>query len=611
MRKKLTFILCTLLCVVQAWAQNKTITGKVTDQKTGQALIGVTVSASGTNALTDESGNYRISVASAAKSVSFMFVGYDRIELPIRGNVVNATLNPDTRSLDEVVVTGYSRERKTQFAGASSVISSKAVETVPVGSFDQALQGRAPGMLVNSGSGQPGSSPNIRIRGTQSIQGAGSQPLYIIDGVPAPDGDFATLNPNDFESITVLKDASAAALYGARGGTGVIVITTKRGKAGVTNFQYRGQVGFTQRPSFERLNLMNTKEMLAYEEREKLGGTPGWVYSSLNPAMPAAPNNTAARKQFMLDSISNIDIDYANVFYRQGISQTHELNMSGGNEKTRFYVSGSYFDQEGIDLGSALQRYTTRINLDHTADKLTVGFNGTFGFSKINYSEGETLGNSPLNPFQMTYRAKTYENPYNADGTLRFGTSSSLALRQIGNLLERIQNTSVNRRQIKVNAGLNVAYKILPSLTLKNNFGLDMSSDQTSRFINPNSYVGSLQNFQRGGAAEGYRIVSQLDKYDKSNIYSKRIASIHEIEAGAYFEGVRGYGKTLGFTLLNLDPRLTETGQGAGPLPVAVGQTTYPQNGTSAKGGFGIRSYFGTCTLYLRQSLYTYCEYPS
>ncbi len=591
MRKFVTVVLCALLSIAQVWAQNRTITGKVTDQKTGQALVGVTVSASGTNALTDESGNYRISVGAAAKSITFMFVGYDRIELPIRGNVVNATLNPETKSLEEVVVTGYSRERKTQFAGAATLISGKAVETVPVGSFDQALQGRAPGMLVNSGTGQPGSSPSIRIRGTQSIQGAGAQPLYIIDGVPTPDGDFQTLNPNDFESITVLKDASAAALYGARGGTGVIVITTKRGKAGVTNFQYRTQVGFTQRPNFDRMNLMNTREMLAYEEREKIGGTPGWVYSPLNPAIPAGM--TAARKQQILDSISQIDIDYANIFYRQGLTQSHELNMSGGNEKTRFYLSGSYFDQEGIDLGSSLKRYTTRFNIDHTADKLTVGLNATVGFSKTKFSEGEQLGNSPLNPFQMTYRAKTYENPYNADGTLRFGASTSLALRQVANLLERIQNANLTLNQVKINAGLKLGYKILPSLTLSNQFGIDVGSDQTSRFINPNSFVGSLQQFQSGVAQEGYRMRTQLVN-TSSLIFSKRFASIHEVEAGAYFEALRQYNKTLGFTLFNLDPRLSETGQGAGTLPVGAGQTTYPQNASSAKSGFGIRSFFGT-----------------
>lgn len=591
MRKFATIVLCALLSFAQVWAQNRTITGKVTDQKTGQALLGVTVSAGGTNALTDASGTYRISVGATAKSITFMFVGYDRIEMPIRGNVVNATLNPETKSLEEVVVTGYSRERKSQFAGAASFISPKAVETVPVGSFDQALQGRAPGLLVNSGSGQPGTSPTIRIRGVQSIQGAGADPLFIIDGIPTNSSDFATLNSNDFESITVLKDANAAALYGARGGTGVIVITTKRGKAGVTNFQYRTQVGFTQRPSFERMNLMNTKEMLTYEERARITGTPGWTYSALNPVNLGGISD--AREKQILDSISNIDIDYANIFYRQGLSQSHELNMSGGTEKTRFYLSGSYFDQEGIDLGSSLKRYTTRFNIDHSADKLTVGLTTSIGYSIGRYSEGEQLGNSPLNPFQMTYRAKTYENPYNADGSLRFGASTSLNLRQVANLLERIQNAQLTRRQIKINGGLSLSYRILPSLIFKNVFGLDVSSDQASRYINPNSFVGSLQQFQSGSASEGQRMISQFTN-TASLVYSKRIGSIHDIEAGAYFETVRGYNKTLGFTLFNLDPRLTETGQGAGPLPVGAGQTTYPQNASSAKSGFGIRSFFGT-----------------
>lgn len=591
MRKFVTVVLCALFSIAQVSAQNRTITGKVTDQKTGQALVGVTVSASGTNALTDESGNYRISVGSAAKFITFMFVGYDRIELPIRGNVLNATLSPDTKSLEEVVVTGYSRERKTQFAGAASVINAKAIETVPVGSFDQALQGRAPGMLVNSGSGQPGTSPMIRIRGVQSIQGAGAQPLYIIDGVPTNESDFATLNPNDFESLTVLKDANAAALYGARGGTGVIVITTKRGKAGATNFQYRTQVGYTQRPSFERLNLMNTREMLAYEERIRITGTPGWTYSALNPVNLGGISD--AREKQILDSIAGINTNFGEILYRQGLSQSHELNMSGGTDKTRFYLSGSYFDQDGIDLGSSLKRYTTRFNVDHTSNKLTVGLNSSIGYSIGKYSEGEQLGNSPLNPFQMTYRAKTYENPFNPDGSLRFGASTFLNLRQVANLLERIQNAQLTRKQIKINAGLNLTYKILPSLTLKNVFGIDVSSDQSSRYINPNSYVGSLQQFQSGMAQEGQRTISQFIN-TASLVYSKRFASVHEVEAGAYFETVRGYSKTLGFTLFNLDPRLTETGQGAGPLPVGAGQTTYPQNASSAKSQFGIRSFFGT-----------------
>eukprot|EP00611_Tribonema_gayanum_P008332 TRINITY_DN1783_c0_g1_i1.p1 TRINITY_DN1783_c0_g1~~TRINITY_DN1783_c0_g1_i1.p1 ORF type:complete len:1030 (-),score=41.75 TRINITY_DN1783_c0_g1_i1:2008-5097(-) len=590
MRKFVTVFLCALLTIAQVWAQNRTITGKVTDQKTGQPLVGVTVSTSAANTITDATGNYRINVTAAAKSLTFRFVGYEALDVAIKGAVVNAAMESETKSLEEVVVTGYSREKKSQFSGAATLISSKAVETVPVGSFDQALQGRAPGMLVNSGSGQPGTSPTIRIRGVQSLAGANTQPLYIIDGVPTPDADFQSLNANDFESITVLKDANAAALYGARGGAGVIVITTKRGKSGTASFQYRTQVGFTQRPSFERMNLMNTAEMLAYEEREKLPNTPGWVYSPLNATNLGGISD--AREKQILDSIRAIDIDYANIFYRQGISQSHEINMSGGSDRTRYYVSGSYFKQEGIDLGSSLTRYNTRFNIDHSTDKLTVSLNSTIGFSKGKYSEGEQLGNSPLNPFQMTYRAKTYENPYTATGGLNFGTSTSLALKQVANLLERIENSSLTRNQIKINAGLSVAYKILPNLTIKNVFGIDVSSDQTSRYINPNSFAGTSQTYNRGLAQEGYRLISQLTN-TSSLVFSKRFAGIHEVEAGAYFEGIRGYNKNLGFSLFNLDTRLTETGQNAGSLPTN-GAAVMPQNAASAKSGFGIRSYFGT-----------------
>lgn len=586
-------LLCAVFAVLQVTAQTRSIRGKVVDEKNNPiANASVLVKGTTTGTTTGADGGFTIGVPSTARVLVISSLGFARQEVILTsGSSYSVTLKASTDALEEVVVTGYSREKRSQFVGAATVISSKAVETVPVGSFDQALQGRAPGMLVNSGSGQPGTSPTIRIRGVQSITGAGAQPLYVIDGVPAPDGLFQTLNPNDFESITVLKDASAAAMYGSRGGTGVIVITTKRGKAGATKFQYRGQVGFTQRPNFDRMNLMNTAEMLAYEERERLAGTPGWVWSPLNPAIPAGM--TAATKQAALDSIRRIDIDYADLFYRQGMTQSHEINMTGGSGQTRYYLSASYFDQEGIDLGSKLTRYTTRFNMDYNADKFTVTLNSSIGFSKGRYSEGEQLGNSPLNPFQMTYRAKTYENPYNPDGTLRFGASSSLALRQVANLLERIQNTSLQRNQIKVNGGLTFSYKILPYLTAKTVFGVDVTSDQSSRYINPNSYVGSLQSFQRGAASEGYRLISQFIN-TSSLTFSKRFADVHEVEVAGFFEAIREYNKTLGFTLFNLDTRLTETGQGAGALPVAAGQTTYPQNASSAKSTAGIRSFFAT-----------------
>jgi TonB-linked SusC/RagA family outer membrane protein len=592
MRKSFTMLLCIVFATFQLAAQTRTLKGMIRDDKNNPlANVSILVKGTtlGTNTVAD--GSFSLAVPATAKHLVVKALGFATQEVAIsnNNNTYAISLKSSVDNLEEVVVTGYSREKKSQYAGASTVISSKAIETVPVGAFDQALQGRAPGMLVNSASGQPGTSASVTIRGVSSISGQ-VQPLYILDGVPLPAGDFATLNPDDFESITVLKDASASAIYGARGGLGVIVITTKRGKAGATNFTFRNQYGFTQRPDFSRLNLMSTREMLQYEEREKFANTPGWVYSPLNPAIPTGM--TAASKQRTLDSIAAIDINYADILYRQGISSTNELSMSGGSDKTRIYMNLGTFNQEGIDLNSSLKRYTLRFNLDHATDKFSAQFNSSIGYSITQYSEGEVRGSSTLSAFQMTYRAKTYENPYKADGSLNFGTSSPLVLKQIANLLEANQNSSRASKQFKINAGLTLSYKLFPFLTIKNTVGIDMNNSYENRFINAASYVGSLQSFTSGLAQEGNFIGTQLINTAGIN-FNKNFASKHDVEAGVYFEAVRAYQKGIGFTLYNLNANLTGTGQGASALPTN-GAATYPQNATSAQSGYGIRSYFAT-----------------
>ncbi len=594
------FLLSTILLAGAAYSQTFKVSGTVVN-KSGVPIDGVSVRVQGksTGAITNVDGLFSIT-AKPGDVLVFSAVNYKDVMVKLGKTNDHLAINMENResSLDEVVVTGYSRVNKTQFTGAASVISAKAVNEVPVGAFDQALQGHAPGLLVNSGSGQPGTSANVTIRGVRSIQGAGAQPLYVIDGVPVAAQDFQTLNPDDFESLTVLKDASAAALYGARGGTGVIVITTKRGKAGKTTITARSQLGFTEAPNFSRLNLMNTKEMLGYEERmgQILGSattpnTPGWIYSKNNPTYATLSPAQQSRYDFMLDSIGKINSDWSKILYRKGFSQMHEISVNGGNDNTKIYLSAGVFDQKGIDLKAALRRYTTRFNIDHTTGNLSISWNNLIGYSVTNLSEGEALGNSARNPFQMTYRAKTYENPYKPDGTLNYGANTTLALKQIANVLEGIENSSLVQKQLKINSGLTLAYKILPSLTAKNVFGIDYSSNVWQRYINPASYVGSTQPFQSGIDVEAYNSVAQLIN-TSSLTFAKRINNVHDLEVGAYFEAVRGYGKGLGFTLYNLDPRLSQTGQGAGPLPTN-GASTYPQNATSAKSGFGIRSFFG------------------
>jgi TonB-linked SusC/RagA family outer membrane protein len=606
MRKMLLLAMGMLLLCAQVSAQSRTISGKITDN-TGSPVPNASITVKGTSIGTTSGpdGSFSFSVPTTAKQVEVSSVGFALQSFDItRSGVLSISLSNAASEIAEVVVTGYSREKRAQFTGAATQLSGKVVETVPVGSFEQALQGRAPGLLINSGSGQPGTSANINIRGIHSITGAFAQPLIVMDGVPLPAADLQTINPNDFESITVLKDGSAAALYGARGGLGVIVITTKKGKAGTSNFGYRTQFGVTEPPNWNKFDMMNTREILQYEEWLGSEGfttnTPGWVYSPLNPTYATATPAEQALRDHLLDSISQIYTDYCDILFRNGFSQLHEINLSGGSDKTRFFLSAGLFDQEGTDLRSRLKRYTARFNIDHTTGKLNLSFNTLAGYSITNFSEGEFLGNSARNSFQMAWRSKPYENPYKPDGTLNYGTNTTLALKQVANVLEGMENSLWTQHQIKINSGLTLAYKLFDWLTVKNTLGIDMSQDRFQHWIKAGSFYGSTSaNGGNGIDQESSRITTQLINTTGA-MFSNRFGGVHEVEAGAFFEVVQGFQKSLGFTLYNLDPRLGPTGQGAGTLPTA----TTAQFGSSARTEYGIRSYFATAK-YTYDSRYT------
>ena len=597
-------LLACLLAIGQTWAQTRTVSGKVTDDK-GDPIIGASVTVKGTRVgtSTDQEGKYSIAVPQGGRAIVISSVGFVTQELAIgSSNNLDAMLAVDERSLQEVVVTGYTREKKSTFAGAASVLSGKIVENVPVGAFDQALQGRAAGVQVQSASGQPGSSANVTIRGISSIASAFAQPLYVIDGVPMPSFDMQSINPNDFESITVLKDANSAGLYGSRGSLGVIVITTKKGKKGATNFTFRSQFGITEPPNATNFEMMNTQEALAYEEKLGLMGQnmagPGWVYSPRNPANANLPQATRDRYAFLLDSIGRIDSDWQDILFRTGFSQNYELNMQGGSDNTRFFVSMGYFDQEGTDLRSRLRRYTTRANFNHTAGKLNVDWNTLIGYSKTDYNEGEFLGNSARNPFQMSWRAKPYENPYRPDGSIIFGANTNLNLRQIGNVLEGLYNSQWIQNQLKLNTGLTLSYRILPNLIAKNILGIDAGLDRGTRGVKANSYVGSLtQPSNAGYQSDISRNRAQIVN-TSSLTYMPKLGDDHNLEVGGYFEVLRTWNEGHGLTLVNLNPNLEYTGQQAGPQPGG------PQYANSAKSGFGIRSMFAVAK-YTFQDKYT------
>ncbi|MGX5817308.1 SusC/RagA family TonB-linked outer membrane protein [Chitinophaga lutea] len=589
MRKFL--LACTVLCLtaMAAWAQ-RTIKGKVRDES-GSPLPGTTVHVKGTTTgtATNADGAYTLPVGPNAHTLVFSSIGMATQEVTIgTQTTIDVSLKPSQQSITEVVITGYNNVRRSQFSGATTPISGKLVESVPVGSFDQALQGRAPGLLVNSSSGQPGSAAAVTIRGVQSLSGSGAQPLYIVDGIPLNAADFQTINPNDFETINVLKDASAAALYGARAGTGVIVITTKRGKAGQPKFTFRTQMGVSLKPTLSNFDLMNTADILEYERRNKIANTPGWVWSPDNPA--SASNPRAAQ---LLDSIRAIDTDYRDYLLRDGFSQNYEINASGGNEKTRYFFSGGYFDQDGIDLTSALTRYTTRFNLDHTMNNFSLSFNNAIGYSLSALSESEYLANSARNGFQMSWRTKPYERVYAADGSLNAGTSSlANGYRQVANVIEGVEATTFDLRQFKINSGLTLSYRILPYLTARNVIGIDASFESAQRAVAPLSLYGKTFPEQKGIDIESNRLYGQLIN-TSSLVFNEKFGR-HDLEVGGYFEVVRVWMRGNSFYLYNLDPRLLETGQAAGNIPIVAGQENYPQVGNSAKTGYGIRSYFGS-----------------
>lgn len=601
MRKTLRLkVACLLMLITSiAWAQSRTVSGRLTSQEDGTPLPGVNVVLKGTatGTTTDADGKFSLNVEGGGTLI-FSFIGLKTQEVEI-GNqtVIDLQMTSDATQLNEVVIveTGYTHEKN--YAGASTTLSGNIVARMPMASLDQALQGRVAGVLVNSGSGQPGSNATVRIRGVSSITGAGAQPLYVVDGTPVL-GALNGLNPNDILSQTVLKDAQAAALYGARGANGVIVITTRQGKSGENSIDFRTQYGVSVQPQPMNLPMMNTEQTLAYEEAVGLmvGGItgPGWVDSPNNPSYALATPAVQAARDAELAAFKNNNRDYAKDLLQNGRTVSNELVAKGGTDKGRYYVSFNAFNQQGFASGTDFNRYTGRVNIDQRlANKLRVNLSSTVLNSVANYNYLEAA-NSAANPFQIIWRAKPYEQVYKADGTLDFGASTATAPKSIANTIERQQATIYREKTLRVFGSLGLEYEIIKGLNLRNNFGVDLYFSTSMYEIRPNTYSGSLQTPGNSGTHQEAMINRSQIVNTTSLNYNTTFRQKHEIDAGIYFEALKVNNSGFGYSLYNLDKRLEETGQGASSLPVTAGQTTYPQNASGAKSQYGIRSYFAT-----------------
>lgn len=314
MRKLALLLVGVMLFFTHLSAQTRQITGTVNDAS-GQPVPNASVRVLGGNigTITDNNGKFSLTISNNARSLQVTSVGYQTATatIPASGEVT-IVLQLGNSSLQEVVVTGYSTRRRDDFTGSSSKVRASEIEQIPVPTFDQILQGRAPGLYVASSSGQPGASAGrVNIRGVGSVN-ANLDPLYVLDGVPIEAGVFRTLNPNDFESVDVLKDGAATSQYGSRGGNGVIVITSKKGRTGRTQLQYRNLFGFSEPPKLRNIRLMNTQERLQFE-RELLGPAGSLqVGYTLSPSFPGYDTLTPQQQQRnaqLLDSIGSINTD--------------------------------------------------------------------------------------------------------------------------------------------------------------------------------------------------------------------------------------------------------------------------------------------------------------
>lgn len=400
MRKSiLWFVLLTLFEIPYVLAQNGfRVTGQIISADDNQPVIGVSIIEKGTTngVITDVDGNYSIMVTKSPTSLQFSYIGMKTVEKEFTAATrFDLKMESSAEMVDEVVVVAYGVRKKGTTTGSMSVVKDKIMEAVPTPSFDQALQGQASGLQVLSSSGEPGAVANFKIRGINSIN-AGTEPLFILDGVAVSSEDFSAINPSDIESVSVLKDASSTSIYGARAANGVIVITTKRGRVGDNGkIAVRAQYGVSSL-AYGKWDVMNTTERLNYEE--EIGLRKAGSYDR--------------------ELLERTNIDWRDVVYNDAASfYSTEIQTSGATQGGfNYFISGNIFSQDGIAVGSSYDRYTFRANLEAKINNwFKVGSNATFAYEKISEAqEGEYTTSTPISASRLML---PYWNPYKEDGS--------------------------------------------------------------------------------------------------------------------------------------------------------------------------------------------------
>ena len=476
---------CATLTNNSTFAQERRVTGKVTSAEDNNGLPGVSVVAKGTTqgTQTDADGNYSISLPANIGTLVYSFVGVATQEVNVGSrSTVNVTLSNDSRSLDEVVVTGYGAQSKRNLTGNIARVASKDIENIPVPSVEQAIQGKVAGVQITSLNGKVGQGLQIRVRGNSSVT-ASSQPLYVVDGIPitsadqssttAPTNPIADLNPNDIESLEILKDASASAIYGSRASNGVVLITTKRGRAGKTTFDVSAYTG-SSKPTRVK-TFLNTQQYVELFEEARANS----VALKLIGTTPTSIQNRFTRyaagdRTGWEGPNPKYNTDWQQEAFQDAPSQQYDLSARGGDAKTRFFVSGQYFDQNGIIIKNRFRRLSGRVNLDHSAtERLTIGVNLNIAHSKNDRVSNDNAFSTPMQivalpPLHPVVDPRT--NQVSADYTLYYNP-----------LLNR-DFAALQARVYRIVGSAYAEYKLLPGLLFRTEFGTDILSQQEDEY---------------------------------------------------------------------------------------------------------------------------------
>ncbi|MEZ4793323.1 MAG: TonB-dependent receptor [Gelidibacter sp.] len=455
--------------------QDRTIKGTIVDDL-GAPLIGATVLVKGTTkgVTTDFDGNFEIKVPNDATTLIISYLGFVTQEINIVGKTtLEIKMLADNLALSEVVVIGYGTEKKALLTGSVSAINSKEIEDLPVSGVDGILQGQAAGVQVSQNSGTPGGEMSVRIRGLSSISGS-SQPLYIIDGIPVTTGDFGQigysgqgasaltdLNPNDIESISILKDASSTAIYGARASNGIVLITTKRGKAQKATVNVNVYTGVQR--AWNRLDMLNARQWMEYR------------------------NDLTNSTVFTEEQMNNItiDTDWQDIIFRTAPINSYEISASGGSEKTKYYIGGTLFKQTGILIGTDYKRLNGRVNIDQElSDKFTIGTSIGLTYAKTDRVESDQTLHGPL-PNGISTPA--IFPVYNEDGTYNQDGPYSNAV--------SIANEAINQNfSYRTNSNIYLDYRIIPDLTFTTKWGVDFLHFREHAFESTKTVQGAKYN---------------------------------------------------------------------------------------------------------------------